>query len=70
MRRGRQRAAMREITTKYDGICAETGQRIKSGDLCLYDPGNRAVYGSSSRTWEQWRSQKFAMSWAMADANW
>lgn len=69
-RRSSRAATMREINAKYDGICAETGQRVKAGDRCLYDPLNREVYGSSSVTWENWRAAQFARSWAMADANW
>lgn len=61
---------MREINAKYDGVCAETGRPIHKGDRCLYDPRHREVYNVLSETYRQFREQRFAQSWGMADANW
>ena len=42
----------REITARFDGICAETGAPIRRGERCIYYPkgsGGKNIYSIKSR---------------------
>lgn len=39
-----------EMTAKYAGKCAETGQPIAKGDTCIYYPSSKSVYHKDSKT--------------------
>ena len=60
----------RELTARFDSICPETGKPIRKGDICVYYPLSRKAYHINSKTASDWRSQSFADSCGMADANW
>lgn len=48
----------REITAKYDSICAETGKEIKRGDACIYYPTSKQVFTIDSKTAQEYREWK------------
>lgn len=43
---------MRVIAAKFNSKCAETGNKIKKGDTCLYDATSRKVYATTSTTFK------------------
>lgn len=45
----------RELRSKYDSKCAETGKDIKKGDLCVYYPNVKKIYHPDSRTAYEFR---------------
>lgn len=45
----------RTINAKFDGICNETGVKIRKGEKCVYDPDSRKIYHPDSRQAQQWR---------------
>lgn len=49
----------REITARFDSVCAETGKAIKKGDTCVYYPKGKKVYHVDSKQAEQFRSWSF-----------
>lgn len=44
----------RLIEAKFESTCAETGDKIKRGESCLYYPAMRKVYSLSSKTYERY----------------
>lgn len=49
----------REITSKFDCVCAETGKPIKKGEPCIYYPKNKSVYHPNSKqaqTYREWQA--------------
>lgn len=39
----------RMITAKKDGVCAETGRRIKAGESCVWYPSSKKIYAMDSK---------------------
>ena len=39
---------MRTLTAKFNSICAETGEKLKKGDLIIYDPTTKKAYSINS----------------------
>ena len=60
----------RTIKARFDSICPETGKAIKAGDECVYFPRAKKAYHMDSNTAGHWRSQQFADSAGLLDANW
>lgn len=55
MPRRRRDTRPREITTRYDTTCSETGRTIERGERCLYYPSTKDVYALDSLAAYQWR---------------
>ncbi len=68
--RYRQPDSPRFIAARFDSTCAETGRPIRKGETILYRPDTRRAYCDESREAADARSQAFARSAGMADANW
>ena len=49
----------REITAKYDSVCAESGKAIKKGEDCVYYPLDKKIFSMDSRTAQSFRDWKF-----------
>jgi hypothetical protein len=48
----------REITARFDSVCAETGKPIKRGDTCIYYPIAKQVFHVDSETANKYRGWK------------
>ncbi len=46
--KGYQTKDPREIKSKFDCKCSETGKRISKGDVCVYYPVSKSVFHVSS----------------------
>lgn len=57
----------RQITAKFNCVCAETGQQIAKGDPCIYYPLERKVYHLESKTAKQFNSEAFDMDFLGAN---
>ena len=49
----------REITAKFDSICAETGKKIAKGENCVYYPTSKQVFSKDSKQAEAYRAWRF-----------
>lgn len=49
----------REITAKFDSVCAETGIKIKKGDRCIYYPSSKEVFCIDSKQAQEFREVQF-----------
>lgn len=56
---GTYRNDPREIIARFNSVCAETGQIIRAGDVCVYYPRTKKVYHVDSKTAEMYRSERF-----------
>jgi len=45
----------REITARFDSVCAETGKLIHKGDKCIYYPIGKHVYSMDSKQAYEYR---------------
>jgi hypothetical protein len=59
----------RFITAKCSGTCPETGKPIAVGDNVAWFPASGRAFHTDSKAASDLRSQQFADSWALADAN-
>ena len=48
----------RQITAKFDCICAETGQKIAKGEKCVYYPLGKKVFHVDSKQAQEFREMK------------
>lgn len=48
----------KEITAKFDSICAETGKQIKRGERCIYYPRSKEVFTLDSDQAQEFREWK------------
>lgn len=49
----------REITAKFDCVCAETKRKIKKGEACIYYPLHKQVFAIESKealSFYQWKA--------------
>lgn len=55
---------MAEMTAKYPGTCAKTGERIRKGDLIDYDRGTRqaVLIKSMSTTMQRYAKTDYAIA--------
>jgi hypothetical protein len=49
----------REISARFNCVCAETGNAINKGDTCIYYPFNKSVYHTESRQAKSFYSAQF-----------
>ena len=52
----------REITARFDSVCAETGEPIKKGESCIYYPTSKQVFSMDSKQAQEFREWKFDLS--------
>lgn len=55
----------REITARFDSVCAESGKVIKAGEQCIYYPKGKRVYHIESAQAGQFFGwlEDLAMGW-------
>jgi len=53
----------RLIIAKFDSTCAETGQKIRKGERCVYYPASRSVFSMDSNQAEDYRLWKMDVDW-------
>lgn len=46
------------LNARFTGTCAETGQAIKKGERCLYQPADKKVFKADSNRAREWDSVK------------
>jgi hypothetical protein len=49
----------RVITANFPSVCAETGNKIPKGELCLYYPAVKKVFCLESDTYQDWAEIQF-----------
>ena len=55
----------REMTARFDSVCAETGKPIKKGEKFIYYPVDKTAYHVDSKQAGQFRGwqQDLSMGW-------
>jgi hypothetical protein len=48
----------REISARFDGVCAETGKAIRKGEACIYYPVTGKVFAVDSQQARKFREWK------------
>lgn len=59
MKYGTYKNDPRTITAKYDGVCKETGRKIRKGEECVYYPIGKALYCMESKQAEEFKRISF-----------
>lgn len=68
-RRLRPSPSPRFMQAKKPSTCPETGKAIAVGDTIAWFPASAKAFHTDSKAASDLRSQQFADSWALADAN-